>query len=112
MPTLTRPQLVLKTIDEQSLAYETIVVTKVATMTQGSLLKADRTLAVAGDLAAAIVYIIDDTTVDDAATNAVVTVRVITEPAMSLTIFRASELKLANVKLTPTHLTTFGKKTQ
>lgn len=65
MATLSRPQLVLKSLqeDRQDLTHETIQVTKTATMSFGTLLKADRTEATATELAELtydIGYIIDD----------------------------------------------------
>ena len=65
MATLSRPQLVLKSLQEgrQDLTHETIQVTKTATMSFGTLLKADFTEATATELAELtydIGYIIDD----------------------------------------------------
>lgn len=65
MATLSRPQLVLKSLqeDRQDLTHETIQVTKTDTMSFGTLLKADRTEATATELAEVtydIGYIIDD----------------------------------------------------
>ena len=110
MATLTRPQLVLKSLqsDGQYATHKTQEVTKTATMTYGTLLKADLTEATATDLASGtydIGFIIDDASIDEAATGAVVTVSCVSRPEWL--IFRGSELKLGSTALTAPQIVLF-----
>ena len=99
MTTLTRPQLVLNTIqyDGQGLTHTTLQVTKTATMTYGTILKADFTEATATELAEVTwdaPYVIDDYRLLDetVATNDELTIRALSQP--QFTVLRESQLKL------------------
>ncbi len=114
MATLSRNQVVLRALQGEgtgdAMINTTLQVTKTATMTNGTLLKADFTEAVEADLASAVAYVIDDHLIDAVATGDEATIRAVAE--LDWVIFRAEELKLGSTPLTGTQLTTFGKKTQ
>jgi len=104
MATLTRPQLVLDTIqhDGQDLTHTTLQVVKTATMTYGTILKADGTEATATDLAELTwdaPYVIDDYRLLDStvATNDELTIRALSQP--QFTVLRESQLKLGGTAL-------------
>lgn len=104
MATLSRPQLVLKSIQEdgQDLTHTTLQVTKTATMTYGTILKADFTEASATELASATFdapYVIDDYRLldEDVKTGDKLTVRAVSGP--QFLILRSSLLKLGSTAL-------------
>ncbi len=114
MATLSRNQVVLRALQGEgtgdAMINTTLQVTKTATMTNGTLLKADFTEAVEADLASAVAYVIDDHLIDAVATGDEATIRAVVE--LDWVIFRAEELKLGSTALSEAQLTTFGKKTQ
>ena len=111
MATLSRPQLVLKSIQEdgQDLTHTTLQVIKTATMTYGTLLVADFTEAVAADVTTtyAVAYVIDDYRLldEDVATGDVLTVRAVSKP--EFLILRSSLLKLGSTALTEAQVTAY-----
>ncbi len=113
MATFLRPQLVLKSLQadgKQDLTHETLQVTKTATMSFGTLLKADFTEAAATELATAtwdVAYVIDDYQLLDTtiATGDVLTVSAIRRPEwLSL---RGDQLKLGATALSAGELTLY-----
>lgn len=117
MATITRPQLVLKSLqsDGQYMTHDTIQVTKTATMTYGTLLEADATESVTADITAGTVaYVIDDLAIlsSEVATGDVLTVSAVHAKGMDWVIFKADELKLGSTALSGAELTTFAKSTQ
>lgn len=104
MATLSRPQLVLKTLQEdgQDLTHTTLQVTTTATMTYGTILKADFTEASATELAEATFdapYVIDDYRLLDETVTVgdVLTIRALSQPQFC--ILRESQLKLGSTVL-------------
>ena len=117
MATLSRNQVVLRALQGEgtgdAMINTTLQVTKTATMTNGTLLKADFTEAAAADLVAEtydVAYVIDDHLINGVATSDEATIRAVVE--LDWVIFRAEELKLGSTPLTAAQLTLFGKKTQ
>lgn len=115
MATLSRNQVVLRALQGEgtgdAMINTTLQVTKTATMTHGTLLKADFTEAADADITAGdVVYVIDDFLIDAVATGDEATVRAVVE--LDWVIFRAEELKVGSTPLTEAQLTAFGKKTQ
>jgi hypothetical protein len=115
MATLSRNQVVLRALQGEgtgdAMINTTLQVTKTATMTHGTLLKADFTEAADADITAGdVVYVIDDFLIDAVATGDEATVRAVVE--LDWVIFRAEELKVGNTPLSEAQLTAFGKKTQ
>ena len=104
MATLSRPQLVLKSIQEdgQDLTHTTLQVVKTATMTYGTILKADFTEATATELSSGTwdaPYVIDDYRLLDetVATNDELTIRAVSQP--QFLVLRESQLKLGSTVL-------------
>lgn len=115
MATLSRNQVVLRALQGEgtgdAMINTTLQVTKTATMTHGTLLKADFTEAADADITAGdVVYVIDDFLIDAVATGDEATIRAVVE--LDWVIFRAEELKVGSTQLTEAQLTAFGKKTQ
>lgn len=115
MATLSRNQVVLRALQGEGMGdamiNTTLQVTKTATMTNGTLLKADFTEAADADITAGdVVYVIDDYLIDAVATGDEATIRAVVE--LDWVIFRAEELKVGSTPLTEAQLTAFGKKTQ
>jgi len=115
MATLSRNQVVLRALQGEgtgdAMINTTLQVTKTATMTNGTLLKADFTEAADADITAGdVVYVIDDFLIDAVATGDEATIRAVVE--LDWVIFRAEELKVGSTPLTEAQLTAFGKKTQ
>lgn len=115
MATLSRNQVVLRALQGEgtgdAMINTTLQVTKTATMTHGTLLKADFTEAADADITAGdVVYVIDDFLIDAVATGDEATVRAVVE--LDWVIFRAEELKVGSTPLSEAQLTAFGKKTQ
>lgn len=112
MTALKREQIVATGLAGQGagdeMTHATVEVTKTATMTNGTLLKADGTEAIAADLAADVAYVIDDPKVDFAAAGDVVTVRACS--ALDWVKFYGANLKLGSTALSAGELTTFAKK--
>jgi hypothetical protein len=111
MATLNREQIVANALAGQGagddMTHTTLEVVKTATMSNGTLLKADGTEAVAGDLAAAIAFVIDDPKVQFIATGATDGVRVVR--ALDWVKFYGNNLKLGATALSAGELTTFAK---
>lgn len=104
MATLSRPQLVLKSMQEdgQDLTHTTLQVTYTGDEAYGTLLKADGTVATATELAEAtwdVAYVIDDYRIldQDIEVGDVLTLRVVKAP--QFLILRSSLLKLSGVAL-------------
>lgn len=115
MATLSRNQVVLRALQGEgtgdAMINTTLQVTKTATMTHGTLLKADFTEAADADITAGdVVYVIDDYLIDAVATGDEATIRAVVE--LDWVIFRAEELKVGSTPLSEAQLTAFGKKTQ
>jgi len=115
MATLSRNQVVLRALQGEgtgdAMINTTLQVTKTATMTHGTLLKADFTEAADADITAGdVVYVIDDFLIDAVSTGDEATIRAVVE--LDWVIFRAEELKVGSTPLTEAQLTAFGKKTQ
>lgn len=112
MPTHTRPQVVATYLEsagvDSDMIFTSLEVTKTATMTHGTILKADATEAIAADLPAAAVYVIDDLLIDQAETGDVVTVRAV--EALDWVKFYGANLKLGSTALSAGELTSFAKK--
>lgn len=111
MATLTREQVVANHLAgagvDSDMIWTTIQVTKTATMTHGTLLKADFTEALAADLAT-VAYVIDDQLIKEVAAGDVATVRAV--EALDWVKFYGANLKLGSTALSAGELTTFGKK--
>ena len=114
MAIYTREQVVIDSLQgaSQTMTHETIQVTKTATMTNGTLLLANRTEAASGDLAANIVYVIDDVamTRTNIAVGEVLTVSAVS--GLDWVKFNSNALKIGSTALTSGEVTTFAKKTQ
>ncbi len=115
MATLSRNQVVLRALQGEgtgdAMINTTLQVTKTATMTNGTLLKADFTEAADADITAGdVVYVIDDYLIDAVSTGDEATIRAVVE--LDWVIFRAEELKVGSTALSAAQLTAFGKKTQ
>ena len=114
MATYTREQVVIDSLQgaSQTMTHETIQVTKTATMSNGTMILADRTEAAGGDLAANIVYVIDDVAITntDITTNDVLTVSAVS--GLDWVKFNSNALKIGSTALTSGQVTTFAKKTQ
>ncbi len=115
MATLSRNQVVLRALQGEgtgdAMINTTLQVTKTATMTNGTLLKADFTEAADEDITAGdVVYVIDDYLIDAVSTGDEATIRAVVE--LDWVIFRAEELKVGSTALSAAQLTAFGKKTQ
>jgi len=112
MATLNREQIVANALAGQGagddMTHTTISVTKTATMVNGTLLLTNRTEAATGDLAANIVYVIDDPEIQFAATGAVVEVRAVEE--LDWVKFYGDNLKIGSTALTAAQQGTFAKK--
>lgn len=109
MTTLSRPQLVLKSLQEdgQDLTHTTLQVIKTATMTYGTILKADFTEATATELAEGTwdaPYVIDDYRLldTDVAVGDELTIRAVSQP--EFLILRESQLKLGATVLSAPEL--------
>jgi hypothetical protein len=112
MATLNREQIVANALEGQGagddMTHTTLEVVKTATMSNGTLLLADGTEAVAGDLAANIVYVIDDPKVEFIPDGDTDGVRVV--EALDWVKFYGANLKLGATALSAGELTTFAKK--
>lgn len=104
MATLSRPQLVLDTLqhDGQDLTHTTLQVVKTDTMTYGTILKADFTEATATELAEGTwdaPYVVDDYRLldTDVVTGDELTIRALSQP--QFTVLRESQLKLGSTAL-------------
>lgn len=111
MATLTREQIVANALAGQGagddMTHTTVEVVKTATMSNGTLLKADGTEAIAADLATDIAYVIDDPEVQFIAEGATDGVRAVR--ALDWVKFYGENLKLGATALSTGELTTFAK---
>lgn len=108
MATLSRPQLVLKSIADAWATHDTLQITKTAAHVNGTILKADEGLATATELAGGtydVGFIIDDLSVNEAEVGDVMTVRVLKRPEW--TVLRGSELRLSATVLTDAQVLLF-----
>lgn len=113
MTTLTRPQLVLQSLqsDGTFMTHTTLEVEKTATMTYGTLLEADGTESTDTTLTAGTVtYVIDDHCIDEVDTGTTTSVSVVS--GLDWVTFREELLNIGGTALTTAQLTTFGKRTQ
>ncbi|BAV80914.1 hypothetical protein [Vibrio phage RYC] len=102
MTILTRPQLVLKSLqaDGQDMTHMSVEITKTATMSYGSLLKADAEEATAAELADGawdVSYIIDDLKVEDLEVGDTMLARCVSQP--QFLILRGELIKLGDTPL-------------
>lgn len=108
MATLSRPQLVLRAIAEAWATHTSLEVTKTATMSFGTILKADGTEATATELASGtydVGYIIDDAYISEIAVGETYLARVVSRPEW--TVLRGAELKLGATALDAGELALF-----
>lgn len=108
MATLSRPQLVLRAIAEAWATHSSLEVTKTATMSFGTILKADGTEATATELAEAtydVGFIIDDAAIAEVDTGDTFLARVVKNPEWI--VFRGDELKLGATALDASELALF-----
>ncbi|CAH9011705.1 putative head stabilization/decoration protein [Vibrio phage 424E50-1] len=108
MATLSRPQLVLRAIAEAWATHTSLEVTKTATMSFGTLLKADGTEATAAELvdgAYDVGFIIDDAKIADVADGSTLLARCVSRPEW--TVLRGEELKLGATALSAAELALF-----
>lgn len=112
MATLDREQIVANALAGQGagddMTHTTLEVVKTATMSNGTLLLADGTEAVTGDIPANIVYVIDDPKVQFITTGDTDGVRVV--EALDWVKFYGANLKLGATALAAGELTAFAKK--
>lgn len=113
MATLTQEQIVANWVEgagvTTDMAFDTIQVTKTATMTNGTLLEADFTESVDADITAGTVaYVIDDLLIKEVATGDAYTVRAVSN--LDFVKFYADNIKVGSTPLTTAQLATFGKK--
>lgn len=112
MPTISRPTVVENFLQSASvdsdMIWDSLEVTKTATMSHGTLLLANGTEAADADITAGnAVYVIDDLLIADAVVGDVYTTRVV--KSLDWVKFKASTLKVGATALTPAQLTAFGK---
>lgn len=113
MATLTREQVVANWVEGAGVTtdfvYNTLQVTKTATMTHGTLLLADGTEAADLDITNGdVAYVIDDLLIKEVATGDEFTARVVEE--LDLVKFYGANLKVGSTALSGAQLTAFGKK--
>lgn len=108
MATLSRPQLVLRAIAEAWATHKSVEVTKTATMSFGTILKADGTEATATELAEAtydVGFIIDDAAIAEVATGDTFLARCVSRPEW--VSFSGAELKLGATALSAGEIVLF-----
>ncbi|CAH9011811.1 putative head decoration protein [Vibrio phage 501E54-1] len=108
MATLSRPQLVLRAIAEAWATHTSVSVTKTATMSFGTILKADGTEATAAELAGGaydVGFIIDDAKIADVEVGDTFLARCVSRPEW--TVLRGVELKLGATALDAGELALF-----
>lgn len=113
MATLNREQVVANWLEgagvTSDMVWTTIQVTKTATMTHGTLLKADFTEAADLDITNGdVAYVIDDLLIKEVATGDEYTARAVQE--LDWVKFYADNLKVGSTALSGAQLTAFGKK--
>ncbi len=109
---ISRPQVVANFLQsagvDSDMIWDSLEVTKTATMSHGTLLKADGTEAADADITAGdAVYVIDDLLIADVATGDEYTARVV--KALDRVKFYGANLKVGATALTTAQLTAFGK---
>ncbi len=112
MATLTREQVVANWLEgagvTSDMVFDTLQVTKTATMTHGTLLVAAGTEAVALDITNGdVAYVIDDLLIKEVATGDEFTARVVR--GLDWVKFYGDNLKLGSTALDAGELTAFGK---
>lgn len=113
MATLQKEQVVANWVDTAGvttdLAFETLQVTKTATLTHGTLLLADGTEAAELDITNGdVAFVVDDLLIKDVAVGEEYTARVVS--GLDLVKFYAANIKIGATPLTSQQLTAFGKK--
>lgn len=113
MTTLTRPQLVLQSLqsDGTYMTHDTLEVVKTSGMTIGTLLESDGTASTDTTLTAGTVtYVIDDHWIDEVEVGESTSVSVVS--GLDWVTFKEGLLNLSGTALTTAQVTTFGKRTQ
>lgn len=114
MTTYTREQIVIDSLqrESQTMTHDTIQVTKTATMSNGTLLLADRTEAADGDIPANVVYVIDDAAITNTSIETGEELTLSAVSGLDWVKFNSNALKIGATALSGSQLTAFGKKTQ